>query len=198
MEEGNNKKKFGVIAIIVFIVILMAVFIWWKFFRKVVEPVNTNVNTTNNTNQITVNFNTNQAPVNSAVNTATPELLGITRLANIFAERFGSYNTVSDFRNLTELKPYMTATMKQWSDIYIAQQAASSSNSSYLSVISKAITTKITAQPTAVLSTVEIMMFREEEGSDINGKNSYNQKLTLELIKTGEQWLIDTATWQTR
>ena len=52
---------------------------------------------------------------------SNPTLL-VHSFARSFAERFGSFSNAADFKNITELKPFMTNRMVAWADRTVAAE----------------------------------------------------------------------------
>jgi len=190
-EDNKNQRTF--IIVFVVLIILLAIFLaWWFLFRS--EDTNTNaanINETANVNSSLININTEPALANVNIGEEGP--LSLNRLVNLFTERLGSYTTGTEFQNLQALKVYMTDSMKTWADSY-AVPAAVNTNSAYTAVVCKVISTKVLSQDEASAE-VELITLKTQETAGASAKNSYNQYIVLKLIKQGEDWLVDSATW---
>lgn len=195
MPEDNKSQKTFIIIIVILIILLAGFLAWWFLFRT----EGTNTNTTNGTATTNVNtslVNVADDPVLTNVNIQDDGPLSLNRLVNLFAERLGSYTSDSEFQNLQELKVYMTDSMQTWADSYVVAGSLNT-NSAYTSVISKVISTKILSQ-SGSSAKVELIIQKTEETVGETTKNSYNQNIVLELIKQGDDWLVDRATWENK
>jgi len=183
-----------IIAAGIVLVIIVAVVVWWLVSQKS-TPVDLNTNITNtavlNTDVVYVNTAANEV---APANTADAEELELIRLANMFAERYGSYSTEAGYQNITDLKQYMTQKMQVVSDSFVTTQKAQATTGSYTSVTATALSTSV-SDLTAVKATVRVSTQRREIGTNINGANTFYQALTLNFIKDGDTWLVDNAAW---
>ena len=189
----NNKRIILIISIIL-IIIFVVVIVLWQFFSNDTDDQVVNTNTsqpaTTNTNVTTIDLtnNTNQGREVIIEN----DNLSMTRLASIFAERYGSYTSESEFKNTLELKVFMTDSLIKTVDKYLAAQPDQSSQGEYMSVVTKVISNKIVTTDDNS-GTVELITQRTENIGDTN--NVYYQNITLELIYDSDVWLVNKATW---
>ncbi|MDA3802376.1 MAG: hypothetical protein PF488_00555 [Patescibacteria group bacterium] len=122
--------------------------------------------------------------------------LDLGKLANSFAERFGSYTNQSQYENFTDLKMFMTSSFSSWVDDYVEELKDESPDNKYFYGIT---TTAITH---------EIVEFDEQKGegiivinterkeTTINGDNeAFRQELELHFEKVNNEWLVDAAYW---
>ncbi|MFA6098876.1 MAG: hypothetical protein WCV50_03825 [Patescibacteria group bacterium] len=193
--DNKNKRLILIFIIIFVIVIVLAALVWWQFGKK--EPVinNSAANGNKNTEVVVVNTETNTTPV-SNVNTGDNDELALTRLANFFVERFGSYSSESDFRNVTDLKIYMTSSMQIWADDFVKVQRAQLDTTVYSSVITKVISTKV-SNLNAGQGTVYVTTQRQETLKDKAG-DAYYQEIELIFKKQADQWQVNSASWQAK
>ena len=196
MELSPQTRRNLLIGAAVLVVLVAAGAVWWFVSRENAPVTNTgNTNTAaQNINVVVVNAATNQP---AATNTASADEVALIRLANLFAERYGSYSSEAGFKNITDLKPYMTKKMQVISDSFVTTQKAQSSSSSFYSTTTNALSTDITSLA-PLRATVSVSTQRRETGANINGTNTYYQVLVLDFAKEGETWLVDNATWQTK
>ena len=188
----NNKKIILIIGGA--LVIILAIFvIWWQFFRNITDVQVTNINTsqpvTTNTNVEIIDLTNN---TNQTVEVVVDENLSMTRLANIFTERYGSFTSESEFKNSLDLKVYMTSSLINTIDSYLATQSNLSSNGEYFSVVTKVISNKIITSNDSN-GTVELITQRTENIGDV--EDVYYQDITLELTYDNEVWLVNKVTW---
>ncbi|MBI5037334.1 MAG: hypothetical protein HZC01_01315 [Candidatus Kerfeldbacteria bacterium] len=174
------------------IVVLLGVLAWFYF-----QSADDAVTPTNTTNQaanvavvdVTTNVNTNPG---TAVD---PVTVDATRLAQFFTERYGSYTSESEFVNITNLKPYMTARMQQSADDFVRRQSSQATSGAFTEVVTKVLSTSITAQDSGN-ATIRLSTQRIETGDTTESQDIYYQDIILRLAYEGEGWLVDTASWQ--
>lgn len=120
------------------------------------------------------------------------------RIAASFAERFGSYSNQSNFRNLTDLKIYMSARMKSWVDNYVkTARAKGSTTDIYYGITTKAMTQEVKSFDDD-LGEAEILVKtqrREAIGTTANASTFY-QDILVNFIKEKGMWKVDNAYWQ--
>lgn len=194
-EQNNNRRNILIIVIAVIVIAVILFFVWWQFFRKTEEPVVLN-NTQPTTNQAvvaTVNANPAEINVNLDTTVEVTENLSMISLANIFTERFGSFSSETEFQNTLDLKSFMTASMKVWADNLINFQENVGSGD-FSSIISKVISTKIISSSDSA-AIIEIVVKRTESSLSNDVDTSYYQNMVIELVKQGDDWKVDTATW---
>jgi len=112
--------------------------------------------------------------------------------ARFFTEMMGSYSTETRFRNLFDLKPFMTSKMKVWADNFI------SNNKDFLNEKSNSVTTRVLTNEIERFNTqsaLVIVSTRREEKGDGDYK-VYNQEAEVGLIKSNNDWLLDSFEWQ--
>ncbi|MFA6553419.1 MAG: hypothetical protein WCT27_03250 [Patescibacteria group bacterium] len=180
----------------VLVVLFIGAVVWWLVTRQnapVINQANTNT-VTQNADVVIINTVTNQAAVTNA---AVTDEVALVRLANLFTERYGSYSTEASFKNITDLKVYMTKKMQVVSDSFVTAQKSQSSTGSFLATTTSALSTRVDAL-TAAKATISVSTQRRETGTNINGTNTYYQVLILDFAKEGGAWLIDNATWQAK
>ena len=117
--------------------------------------------------------------------------LEILPLAFSFTERFGSYSTASAGKNLRDLKPVMTESMRAWVD-----QLTFNNQTDIIGVTTKAVSTDIVDEAPN-RATVTITTQRSETTVGAVAARMYYQELSLVLVKEAAGWLVDEAKWQT-
>jgi len=122
-------------------------------------------------------------------------------LAASFAERYGSYSNQANFRNITDLKMFMTRKMQIWADSYLSEQrAASSSTNIYYGIITKAVAKEIKEYDEDSGQASILVHTRRQEaiGSTSNISNTFNQDIIIDLLKENDIWKIDNAKWENK
>jgi hypothetical protein len=203
-----NKKIFYIIAIILIIILIAA--IAYLFYAKKISLTNLQpkqlgnliMNKTQPAKEIKkISFENEQQPVEKKVATTTPAEMTkdeVARAATSFAERFGTYSNQANFRNITEAKIFMTARMQNWADGYLAQlRAASSTASVYYGITTRAVSKELNDFDPEGGSAIILVHTRRQEanGSMDNFGKSFNQDITIKLIKSANTWLVDSAVW---
>lgn len=122
----------------------------------------------------------------------------IARMASSFAERFGSFSNQSDYKNISDLKPYMTVKMKKWADSYIAENRANGVSNIYYGIITKSVTYEYLSYDDDMGSAEIVVKARRREsvGISSNTTNVFYQDIKISLIKENGAWKIDSAYWQ--
>lgn len=194
--DKDKKRNILIIGLLAIALLMIAFIVWWQFFRT--ESTDVNINTSTNTNTNTQQVLINVSNINSGLTEPTEVNedtdLSARRLAGIFAERFGSYNTETEFQNTVDLKIYMTDSMKQWADNFINTQKSSQATNVYYSVITKVLSTKILSE-SETDTTIELLTQRTENGDNFEADNTFNQSIELELNYINDVWLVNKVTW---
>ena len=119
----------------------------------------------------------------------------VAETAKLFAERLGSFSNQSDYGNVTDLKIFMTASMRDWADKYVADLKAQPYSGVYYGITTHTLTTKVLSyDDKGGKAKVEVITERQETNADKLG-TAYSQKMTLDLVKSNNNWLVDNAVW---
>lgn len=190
----KNNKRIIIISAAVVVLVIAAVIVWLLYFRtQPAEEMSPTVVDTG-TEVVTVNASTNTIPTTPP--TVEPVDLTLKRLSELFAERYGSFSSDSNFQNVTELKPYMTDKMKIAADNYVDSEQGNSSPD-FKSIVTKVLSTNIGSTSGGEVE-VRLSTQRIESGDTFADNDVYYQDIVLELVQDGDQWLIDSATWQAK
>lgn len=122
----------------------------------------------------------------------------IKKIAEFFAERFGSYSNQSNYGNIVDLKLFMTEKMQVWADNYVDElKASNNGNAAYYGVTSIAIASKANSF-NATSGTAEVLVTTQRQESSVGGENKdpYYQDVLISLTKEGGEWKVDSAFWQ--
>jgi len=122
------------------------------------------------------------------------------KMAASFAERFGTYSNQSGFSNMTNLQVYMSEKMKAWADEYVTKQKNANTSEVYFGITTKAVTQEVKSfDENAGAATILVKTRRREATNSISSvSNVYNQDITINLIKDGSAWKVDSAFWEKR
>jgi hypothetical protein len=123
----------------------------------------------------------------------------IRRLAAAFAEKFGSYSSLSDYDNILDLKVFMTDSMARWADSYVADARAKRSSSTVpYGTTTRSLVTDLESFSEAGPATVMVTTQREEVSGNPGEETRkvYYQDMKVDFIKSGDSWRINGAYWQ--
>lgn len=113
-------------------------------------------------------------------------------LAKFFVEMLGSYSSDAKFQNIIDLKPMMTTAMQSWADDFMIR------NMDSLEYKDERVTTSVFK--TEVLDYTQgharILFKTRRELVNGNGTDVYNQDAVAEMVKSGDNWLVNKVEWQ--
>jgi len=182
--ERNKKILIGA-----FVLILLALLLWW-FLR----PKQTSTQATPEINRTLtpVPLPTVEADQPVAVPEAAPviESRNARRFAMQFAERYGSYSTEANYQNLIDLYPVMDTAMKAASEAIVAKGLP---QGEFYGVTTKAIAP--TTENEATNTTTILISTQRKETKGTNPARIFNQDIRITLIKEGSLWLVSKAEW---
>lgn len=199
----NNKRFWGVIAII-FGLLIIAVIIYFIFFYQpaalapvVEQPVATGAQT------IVTPEPTSQPvaiqPV-SPLKKAEVKADDLARMAVAFAERFGSFSNQSDYGNLKDLQLFMTSSLNDWAQNYINEARLKKTDTSiYYGIVTKAILSEV-KQFDSDLGQAEILVkTQRRESTGVTGNSStFYQDIIIKYRREGTVWRVDGIYWQSK
>lgn len=114
-----------------------------------------------------------------------------------YAERFGSFSSHSDYGNFTDLKLYMTDSLKTWTDTYVAEQRQRAEGGVYYGIQTRALTTEVLSfDEEAGTARTRVGTERRESTEEIGGGLPYYQNLEISFRRVGGEWLIDGFYWE--
>lgn len=130
-----------------------------------------------------------------------PHVIGAADLAKramLYSERLGSYSNQSDYGNFTDLKIFMTESLRTWVDKYVADLKNNPKNvAGYYGIETKALTTEVKSlNDKAGTAEITVTTERRESQDKIGGGSPYAQKIDFSFVKVNGDWLIDKAYWQ--
>jgi len=202
----ENRKKIGLLIIITAVLILAIIIV--LLMKKTSPTLDNSTATSTNGNTLT-NSEVTAAPTSTPgdkprnyqtynVAKETPHTLNANdaaKLSSLFAVRLGSFSNQSDYGNVTDLKIFMTAGMRDWADKYITDLKAQKYSGEYYGITTNTLTTKVlNYDDKAGTAKVEVITERQESHANTLGK-AYQQKMTLDLVKNNDEWLVDNAVW---
>jgi hypothetical protein len=205
----ENRKKIGLLIIIIGLLILAIIII--MFLKKTkpsvdvisTSPIIENNGNLNPTDDIEMPTTTpGDRPLNYQtydITKESPHALNANdaaKLSSSFAERLGSFSNQSDYGNVTDLKIFMTSSMRDWADKYVADLKAKPYSGEYYGIMTKSLTTKVLSYDDKKGTVkIEVVTERQESQASLIGA-TYVQKMTLDLVKINDEWLVDNAVWE--
>lgn len=204
-----NKKTKIIIAIIVILLVLVGVFLMLNNSNKTNPETPTAVNKETETKP-EINIETDPAPKNTQkpANQEKPIVYSfdekeeaqretskedLKQIAFAISERFGSYSNEGNFGNISDLKIYMTDSMKSWADDYINQQLETEYSGSYYGITTTALVGEVTEFSSDSASVTVTTKRKEVKDKQ---ENVYNQDIIINFNKVGNEYKIDEAYWQ--
>ncbi len=204
----NNRRNLGLLIIAIGLIVLALVIYFTFFFQAPAAPEVLPNETVTSTPQLengptTGTTTPSDKPRNQQtynLSQETPHQFNIndlTKMASIFAERFGSFSSQSDYGNFTDLKIFMTDSLQNWVDTYIQKIKAAYSSKTYYGIVTKALTTEVKSfDDKAGSADIIVTTQRSESTEKINGGTPYRQNLELKFKKIGNDWLVNEVYWQ--
>jgi len=207
----TNRRKLGLVIIILGVLILaLVIYLFINSQNRQEEPVlneeeeiynPSQLPSTNNDN-LEPNITSSDKPRNfQEYDVSSEEELETTasdleKIAQAFAERYGSYSNYSNYSNFSDIKIFMTSDMKLWAENYVEELKDSSQGSEeYFGVTTDAISSQVLEENNNEV-VVLVSTLRRESGNRVDEGDAYNQNIEITLQKVNGSWLVDSAYWQ--
>ena len=116
------------------------------------------------------------------------------QMAELYAERYGSYSNQGDYQNLRDLLPVMTAKLRAETEVFLAK-ALSQPAQAFEGVTSVKISTDVRAFSETAGTAVIAVTLQQEKVSGTSATVGY-RTLRMELKKDGQEWRVDAARWE--
>jgi hypothetical protein len=205
-------RKILIIILVIVILIGLGVVLYYLYGDQILKTKKV-LPAENKSTATQTTMDTNPAPVKKITFTPAPNDVvtaekpvtrtfgksDLERLSASFAERYGSFSNQSNFSNITDLRIFMSADMKNWADNYIALERQKKTDATtYYGIVTKAIAQEIKdfdedfGQAKVLVQTRR----REALGTTNNVSNVFNQAIIIEFVKEQGAWKVDKATWQ--
>jgi len=202
----ENRKKIGllIIATALLVLAIIIILLLKKTSPTIDGPIATTTggNTLTNSDTSTPTSTPGDKPRNYQIydtSKESPYTLNsndAAKLASSFTQRLGSFSNQSDYGNVSDLKIFMTDSMKTWADKYVAELRAQKYSGQYYGITTNTLTTKVlNYDEKAGKATIEVITERRESQADTLGA-AYQQKMTISLVKLNNEWLVDNAVWE--
>lgn len=114
------------------------------------------------------------------------------QVAELFAERYGSYSNQGDYRNLRDLLPVMTDRYRAETTAFL-EGAGTTAGQPYEGVTSRKVSTSV--RESGAASAVVAVTLQQERTTSAGTSVGY-RTLRMELRKIGDAWLVDRAAWE--
>lgn len=114
-----------------------------------------------------------------------------------FVERFGTFSNHAKFISLEDIIPMMTSSMESWmQNSYLPTlRREHDPEGFFYSVKTTAPVVRILKEEGNYMEImVETQRIENNEGQEVK----FNQDIKIDLVKSGEEWLVDAAYWQKR
>ena len=113
-------------------------------------------------------------------------------IANIFMNLIYG-EPFSDFYNITDLKIFMTESMKTWADSYVTQLTEQyKNNGTFYGITTHSLLFKVNSfDDQKGEAKITVSTQRDEQ----NGAEAYNQDIYLGFLKVNGEWLVNEAYW---
>jgi len=200
----NNNKRLGIIFLIIGVIILFFL-IYFSFFNRGTETPSPAATSTE----------PGQLPSGTdSAGTTTTRVRDYTKYdiskeashqfnsndlskqAMAFSERFGSFSNQSNYGNFTDLKIFMTDSLKEWADGYVEKLRREDTHTGYYGITTRAMSAEVTSfDDQAGTAKVTVTTERSESAETIGGGAPYSQKLDLNYLKVNGEWLVDGVYW---
>ncbi|NQT50088.1 hypothetical protein HQ571_05325 [Candidatus Kuenenbacteria bacterium] len=129
--------------------------------------------------------------------TAEEQQMGSMKLlSKNFVERFGTYSNQSDYISIKELVPMMSSSMAAWvENTYFDQLIKEHDPDGYYYEITTLAPVAYVMEQTPSTAKVKVSAQRVEKKAD-QESTQFLQDVILELVKRGDNWVVDAAYWQ--
>lgn len=194
----DRKKLIIILAGALAIIIVVLLVLWLVRRDKPTDTATTPIeNTVTASNRLVIDGRSATDVVTTAnaptLTESQQAQISVDRLATTFAERFGSYASQDNFRNVRDVQPMMTPSMQAWSNGYIQKNVAATAEQNIVVSTRALATDGVTMSGGAAEVTVHT---QRREQIDGGAARVYNQDLKLDFVLTDGQWLVDGAYWQ--
>ncbi len=194
-----------VIFIVVVIAVLIGVGIWlFSFFGKKNNQSQPPVSVTNTLPPVEEPLTPEPTPSPSPIKTEQPQVTqeqqvtaSIASFVLPFVERFGSFSNQNNFENLSDLLPFMTASMNAWASRQINEAQGKPIPEIYKGVTTRTINHEIKSMDLdgGVAELLVHTQRKELVGTSTNFR-TYDQDVLIRLKREKDVWLVDGAFWQ--
>ncbi len=184
----SRKKKILWLAIIILVIIGILVLVW--SLLKGEQPVGPEGDlTTDNQPKFEVESLPFKEP--AVIKPEQSTEFTIENLARNFTDRYGSWSTDNQGQNLQELFNISTNSMRDYLQSIDLQY-----NTGFYGATTKTLSADITDLDEAAGEAIVLVQAQRIETKSDLSQNTYYQKAELELVKSGDRWLVNSIYWQ--
>lgn len=116
------------------------------------------------------------------------------RLARLFVERFGTFTSQGQFESVTEVQPLTTTSMSAWmSGTYLPGLRAKYPSGTYAAQTTQVLGIEIEEESDQG-ATILVRTQQTFAEGDLEPVVT-NPSMRLSLVKTGDEWFVDSALW---
>lgn len=193
-------RIFVVVSLVVLLVLGISIFLIISAKQKAAqEQIAQNPTTT--TGSVVEKDNFNSAQLGQGATTVTPgmpvkkltsvevEQNGVEQLAKIFAERYGTYSTDSNFQNIKDVQDLVTPSL--WSKLKAKITTGPAAN--FVGATAKVITSNLSDWDGAS-ATVQMQATVVKEQNGVS--TTLHQNVTVSMVKNGSSWLVSDFVWK--
>ncbi len=116
------------------------------------------------------------------------------QMAELFAERYGSYSNQGDYQNLRDLLPIMTDSYRKQTEAYLAS-AQTQPSQAFEGVTSVKVSTSVRSYGETDGTAVIAVTLQQEQTSGLRKSSGY-RTLRMDLKRVGQDWRVDDARWE--
>ena len=127
---------------------------------------------------------------------APPASVAVRQIAMTFAERFGSFSSEGEYVNLTDLYPLMTERYQRQTEAEVARLRQRPRATVFAATSTVVINTEVDLPngETSTFGTARVTTQRTAV-TGTQTPRTYGQDITVKVLKVGEDWRVDGATW---
>lgn len=180
-----------IIIVVVGVLLIVGVAGWWYWNQQSTEQIDQQNNEESSGLPRDVVVGQGDEP---QVSVTGPQQFSAEVVARLFAERFGSFTNVDNFAGISLVESYITSSFGQWY------------NSNYLSQLQERYPGPEYGGETVKVLGVDVLSESENEAiARVRTQRTVRtsttedvryQTLRLDMIKTGDAWLVDGAFWE--
>ncbi|MDP2655990.1 MAG: hypothetical protein Q8P11_00275 [bacterium] len=112
-----------------------------------------------------------------------------------FVERLGSFSNQGNGKNLEILLPFMTQSLKTWATDKIAEVKSVEYQPIYAGTTTTVLSYHV-ASMNDIDAQITMTVQRKESVGTVTNSKVYNQDATIQMMKEGSVWLVDSVDWK--
>ncbi len=188
-----EQRKKIILIIVVGVLIIAGIITWFVISEKKANSTSTETDTVATLSGKPVDEK--KAIVAVAPTQKEKVEVSVKSVVTTFVERFGSFSNHANFFSVEDIVPMMTSSMASWvQNTYLPTlRREYDPQGFYYSVQTTAPVVRILKEEGNYMEImVETQRVEDREGQ----KQNFNQAIKIDLVKSGEEWLVDGAFWQ--